>query len=252
MMPSGWVLTTDEVYNEGYISIPVAPYEIPYRSLLPKYNECTNLLVPVCMSASFIANASIRMEPQYMIMGHAAGVAATMAAKEDIPVHRIDFATLQHKLKEQGQVLSLVNNPYGAFSYDDEIIIDNNMKRFTRKTGSWSGIETEHNGRYQMNFAQNNKQQGRFGFRPWIEKAGTYEISIWNPAKENYSHEVLIHINHNEGTDNIKINQSENGGRWVSMGLFELSRGYHEVVTIIADQAGGTVVADAIKLNLVD
>ena len=241
-----------EVYNEGYISIPVAPYEIPYRSLVPKYNECNNLIVPVCMSASFVANASIRMEPQYMIMGHAAGVAAVMAANEDIPVQRIDITELQHKLTEQGQVLSLTNHPYGAFQYDGEIIIDNNMKRFTSKAGSWRGIETEHHGRYQMNFAQNDQQKGTFGFRPCIEEYGKYEISIWYPARETYSKDVSVHIHHIEGTDQLKINQNENGGRWVSLGVFGLSRGTHEVVTIVADHTEGTVVADAVKLKRVE
>lgn len=242
----------NEVYNEGYISIPVAPYEIPYRALLPKFSECTNLIVPVCMSASFVANASIRMEPQYMIMGHASGIAASMAAAEHIPVQKIEVVELQNKLKEQGQVLSLVDNPYGAFRFGNEIVIDNNMKRFTHKKGSWKGIETKYNGRYQMNYALNDQQKGTFGFRPWIEEDGEYEVSIWYPFSEDYSNNVPVLINHSKGTHQLKVSQTQDGGRWVSLGIYELYRGYHEVVKIVADHAGGTVVADAIKLKKVN
>ncbi len=241
-----------EVYNEGYISIPVAPYEIPYRTLLPKYYECTNLIVPVCMSASFIANASIRMEPQYMIMGHAAGIAAAMAIKQERPVQKVDIADLQSKLNEQNQILSLSENPYGAFKYTSEVIIDNNMKRFTGKSGSWWGNEIEHNGRYQMNYAQNDKQKGTFIFRPWIPKSGTYEISIWYPSKDTNSNKVSVSIEHKGGTEKKTINQQKNGGRWIRLGSYKLEKGYREVVTVIADNADGTVVADAVKLSLID
>jgi hypothetical protein len=73
-------------------------YKIPYRSITPKLNECNNLLVPVCVSASHIAMTSIRMEPVWMILGESAGVAAALAVREKIPVQRVEYAKLRSKL----------------------------------------------------------------------------------------------------------------------------------------------------------
>jgi len=96
----------EEVLMEGYVSMPVEPYEIPYRSLLPRQEECGNLLVVCCISASQVAYASFRMEPQYMIAGHSAGVAAALAVREAVPVHKVDLSKLQQRLSGQKQVLS--------------------------------------------------------------------------------------------------------------------------------------------------
>ena len=96
-----------EVLMEGYVSMPVEPYEIPYRSLLPRQHECENLLVTSCISASQVAYASFRMEPQYMIAGHSAGVAAAMTVRDGVPVHRVDMVKLQRSLRKQGQILSI-------------------------------------------------------------------------------------------------------------------------------------------------
>ena len=240
-----------EVFNEGYISIPVAPYEIPYRSLLPRYEECRNLIVPVCMSASHVAYASVRMEPQYMIMGQAAGVAAAMAARKNQPVHRINIIELRQRLSKRGQVLSLKENIYGAFDYDDEIIIDNNMRRFTEKTGTWRGIETEFNGRYQMNYARNESRRGTFSFKPWLEKAGLYELSIWYPSEKSYSDAVQIQINHQNGIAEKFVDQQNNGGEWMILGRYEFQSGIQKVLTVLADGSDGTVVADAVRLRLI-
>lgn len=81
-------------------------YEIPYRAITPKQSECTNLLVPVCVSASHIAMTSIRMEPVWMILGESAGVAAAMAVTENTPVQRVPYAGLQEKLLALNQKLA--------------------------------------------------------------------------------------------------------------------------------------------------
>ncbi|MBB5787294.1 FAD-dependent oxidoreductase [Jiangella mangrovi] len=95
------------VFTEGYLSVPVRPYPIPYRSLVPRFADCTNLLVPVCLSASHVAFSSVRMEVQYQLLGHAAGLAAVEAARTGRPVQSVDVSRLQDALRAAGQVLAL-------------------------------------------------------------------------------------------------------------------------------------------------
>jgi hypothetical protein len=98
---------TPAVFNEGYLSVPVPPYPIPYRCLTPRREHADDLLVPVALSASHVAYASVRMEPTWMLLGHAAGLAAAQAARRGVAVQDVDVPQLQQQLRDQGQVLSL-------------------------------------------------------------------------------------------------------------------------------------------------
>ena len=93
--------------NEGDVeTLAGPPYPISYRSIVPKAAECTNLLVPVCLSASHIAYGSIRMEPVFMVLGQSAATAAAQAIEKNCAVQAIDYSRLRERLVNDKQVLS--------------------------------------------------------------------------------------------------------------------------------------------------
>ena len=108
------VATMDGVRDEGTIMPVRMPgrghgyaYHIPYRSILPLATECDNLLVPVALSCTHVGISSIRVEPTWMILGQSAGVAAALAAAQNVTVQKLSYATLRGRLLAQKQVLDL-------------------------------------------------------------------------------------------------------------------------------------------------
>ncbi len=101
-----FVTTGGFVQNEGDIGVhPKQPYSISYGTLLPKKSECTNLLVPVCVSSSHTAFGSIRMEPVFMILGQSAAAAASLAIDGKGTVQDVSYELLRKVLLEEKQVL---------------------------------------------------------------------------------------------------------------------------------------------------
>jgi hypothetical protein len=94
------------VRNEGgFGKACPRPYPVSYRAIVPKQDECANLLVPVCLSATHAAYGSIRMEPVFMILGQSAGTAASLAIEEGAAVQDVNDGRLKERLLADKQRL---------------------------------------------------------------------------------------------------------------------------------------------------
>lgn len=98
------------VINEGNVEVAVTPFSISWRSIIPKIEEVTNLLVPTCLSASHTAYGSIRMEPVFMILAQSAATAAAFAIDEKCPIQKVPYSTLRERLLFDGQILNSPQN----------------------------------------------------------------------------------------------------------------------------------------------
>ena len=97
----------DTAVLEGYLYMleSTRPYQIPYRIMIPE--QVDGLIVPVAASTSHVAFSSIRMEPTWMALGQAAGVAAHLALVRNLQPRAVPIRQLQEILRRQGQVLDL-------------------------------------------------------------------------------------------------------------------------------------------------
>ena len=101
-----YVDETGHVRNEGDVEVGnYPPYPISFRSIIPKETDCTNLLVPVSLSASHIAFGSIRMEPVFMLLGQVTTIAAAQAIREEKDIQQINYQILREQLVKEGLIL---------------------------------------------------------------------------------------------------------------------------------------------------
>jgi hypothetical protein len=101
-----YVTTGGYVQNEGDIGVRAPkPYQISLGAIMPEKDECSNLLVPVCVSCSHIAFGSIRMEPVFMILGQSAGTVASLALKYKKNIHDLTYDEIKKQLINDGQIL---------------------------------------------------------------------------------------------------------------------------------------------------
>lgn len=242
------------VRNEGDVEVGgFSPYPIDYRAITPRQQECDNLLVPVCLSASHIAFGSIRMEPVFMVLGQSAATAAMQAVKADLAVQQVDYAALRAQVLNDGQVLAwsgpvrksaqaIDAQTLDGLVVDDESAARTGFTAASQVVGPFVGIGYRHDG-------DSNKggQTAKFTFT--VPQAGRYEVRIaWSP-NGNRASNVPVTVRHAAGQSLVRVNQRRQPahGAFGTVGEFTFAAG-KTVIEIGNADTDGHVILDAVQL----
>ncbi|MGN6546495.1 MAG: FAD-dependent oxidoreductase [Aureliella sp.] len=240
------------VRNEGDVQVGSRPYPVSYRSIRPKADECTNLLVPVCLSASHIAYGSIRMEPVFMVLGQSAATAAALAIDDKLSVQELDYAKLKQRLVDDGQVLDFEPAAaQGAISKEKlgGIVVDDNEAKLTgfgsesRSVPGFVGEGYRHDGN-----AAKGEQKARFV--PDLKTAGKYQVGIVYSPNANRATNVPVIVHHADGETKLTVNQrrAPAGPNGVQpLGEFRFEAGNDGWVEISNAGTDGHVIIDAVR-----
>lgn len=225
-----------QVKNEGDVQMGLGgldPYPISYRALLPRKSECTNLLVPVCLSASHIAFGSIRMEPVFMVLAQSAATAAVLAMDSKKGLHELNVTKLQEILK---------SNPLADGSLP-EILIDNSYDGQFSVLGEHIIMKKQY-GRYGKDYVKINSN-GQATFSTIVSNAGKYNLQVYFPKSENNSKNVkiIVKIGNQIIEKQFEIDANEND--WYNCGEMEIPSGEKVSVTLSSLSDAG-FIADAI------
>lgn len=99
------VATEGDMFIGGHLGTGT-PYPVPYRAIVPRADDASNLLVPVCLSATHIAYAATRMEPVFCVLAESAAHAAILALRERTTVQDVDAGALRDRLIDAGQIVA--------------------------------------------------------------------------------------------------------------------------------------------------
>lgn len=229
--------------NEGNVEIGgFGPYPIAYGSLVPKEKECTNLLVPVCLSATHIAYGSIRMEPVFMLLAQSSAIAAVMAIDSKKSVQQIDIPKLQAKLKAD----PLVNGK------TPEILVDNEDSQHVSVKGNWQPVKKGGYGPSFLATSENDKNGGSVTFTPEIAAPGSYHIYAYFPKVAKPASEIKLSVKAGNEVKAISVLEKDivvegqTSGEWYHVGKFTLPKGNVSSVNISSEGTSGAVAADAV------
>jgi len=234
--------------NKGPTNVP---YPVSYRAITPRAEQCTNLLVPVCFSATHLGYASARMEPVFMMTGQSAGSAASLALKLNVPVQQVPYDKLAEQLKADGQLLAWTGpatqaaqtteplKPEGIVVDDDAAKLDGAWEKSTRSS-PFVGVGYRHAPKQPATPAKAT-------FTAAIPTAGRYEVRLYCVPNTGRATNAAVTVVHAGGESKQKVDQTHAGpaGKpYVSLGTFAFAK--DGKVILSNESADGYVIADAV------
>lgn len=233
------------VKNEGNVEIGGGlPYPISYRSITPKREQCTNLLVPVCLSASHIAYGSIRMEPVFMVLGQSAAVAVALAVEQGgCDIQQVDSREINRIIEE---------NPYMDHSVPDILIDDADQSVVADKEWVARG-----RGGYGLSFYElpltTTPQRVLFSVER-IPASGKWAVYSYQSLNKKLTSSTSFEIRSGERCYNVTFLRDDlnvlgqTSGDWAHLGTYEFAEGESVEVAISNATADAAMRADAILL----
>jgi len=243
-------VTNGMVKNEGNVEVGgFPPYPIAYRSIVPKREECTNLTVPVCMSATHIAYGSIRMEPVFMVLAQTSAVAASMAIDKNIPVQQVDVTQLQQTLNND----PLVNGKPAELLVDDALSAE-----LIQYTGAWvdKGKTKVYPYGLGLKMAENKPENSAtFTIKP--KRAGQYQLMFYSPKfwgdqdLDSLKFSIVVGTkSFRKSISNLEVSglsSNDNKGFWMNLGTYALKPDEYCKIKLTGDgKKAGMIPADAV------
>jgi hypothetical protein len=232
------------VKNEGNVEVGgFGPYPIAYSAITPKREEASNLLVPVCLSASHIAYGSIRMEPVFMVLGQSAAIAACMAIDscKNI-VQQVSAAAIWGEFR---------SNPL-ADGAQPEIVVDNNHASSVTTQGGWKTVADAWKAYGADFYSISPENRGAVKYTPQVAVESGYDVYIYVPKVGNASDRTTVAVFDGVRRQEVVIKaadvvvEGQTSGEWVHIGSYRLPAGASSYVEISNANATGVVVADAV------
>lgn len=231
------------VKNEGDVQIwGGRPYPVSYRSITPKREECDNLLVPVCLSASHIAYGSIRMEPVFMLLGQSAAKAACLAIDGGVKVQEVDVREIQKMYEE---------DPLLDGSTPDIVVDDVDVALAEGSAWRKSNASDGYGRSYYLLPESRKKESLRYNIK--VKDSGEYTLYTYYIKRKASSQLTELNVVVGDKSEKVVIDASkivvegQTTSKWVEIGQYELKSGEECYVefTNRGDVTGETV-ADAV------
>ena len=260
----------DGVINEGTIMPVRIPgrrhgyaYHVPYRAITPSASECTNLLVPVALSATHVAYSSVRVEPTWMAIGQSAGIAAALAAKAGVSVQALDYAQLRARLLAQHQVLDLpvlppltakpaasVKGTGIAPASLPGLILDDAQAELS---GEWERSTNfkPHVGTAYLHDEQRSDGKSRAIFRFKAPTDGEFELRMAYSAHPTRTTRLPVTLTNGPQVQTFTVDQTialPSGDAFRTIGTVRLRRDSDYVLEVTNKDTGGFAIVDAFQL----